>query len=205
MNADKNYDQEQMQKFLEDIEEYNIDSFLRGDYDRPFAEDAPAPHPGIVRPGFMLESALKALRALDDPELSHGAAVFLRFCVPLSRSERWGGSSSAWKEILRGALTPNMFARRIEASTDFSILLRWQKMNIVDDLSSTKSTANQRKKVKTSAGVGTYTALVNVEFDSREDDDKTHADKAMTIQFVIQKYNGVWLVDDAFLMPDKGN
>jgi hypothetical protein len=203
MNSDNNYDQEEMQSFLEDIEEYNIDSFLRGDYDRPFTEDAPAPHPGIVKPSEMLEAALKALRALDEPELNHGAAVFLRFCVPLSRNERWGGgrslststtlssSLSEWKEILRGALTPNMFARRIESSPVFSILLHWQRMSVVP-----VPTASTQRKNTTKFEFGTSSALVHVQFFIHEDDD-IHAQKAIMIQFDIQKYNGVWMIADA--------
>jgi hypothetical protein len=70
-----------------------IDSFLRGEYDRPYAEDAMAPHP-FLTPGTTVEAALRSLRKLDDPEPSHGAAVFLRFCAPLSRGERWGGGTT---------------------------------------------------------------------------------------------------------------
>jgi len=215
LNDFDEYDQEQMQKFLEDIEESNIDSFLRGDYDRPFAEDASAPHPGIIEPRQMLEIALKDLRALNDPELNHGAAVFLRFCLPLSRNERWGGGGgggggsnhstiSAWKEILRGALTPNMFAKRIEASRDYNILLHWQRMNINQDTSN----INHRKKSKSNYfGSSSTTKLVNVQFyledrnddddDEEEEEDKLEPNKAIIIQFVIQKHNGVWLIEDA--------
>ncbi|KAG7349251.1 hypothetical protein IV203_011848 [Nitzschia inconspicua] len=116
--------------------EYSIDSFLRGDYDRPFADDAVAPLPGLS-PKATVEQAFQALRQLDDPEPSHGAACFLRFCIPLRRGERWSPSTSdqvgtAWKELLRGSLTPTMFARRLRASQDFSTLLDWNKMDVTE-------------------------------------------------------------------------
>lgn len=115
--------------------EYSIDSFLRGDYDRPFAEDAVAPLPNLS-PGATVDAALRSLRSLDEPEPAHGAAVLLRFCVPLSRSERWGGSPSSgrdrWKELLRGALTPSMFANRLRASDAFSGLLDWQRLDVTE-------------------------------------------------------------------------
>jgi hypothetical protein len=115
--------------------DYSIDSFLSGDYDRSFADDAAAPLPGLT-PFATLDAALRALRQLDDPEPSHGAAVLLRFCAPLSRGERWGGSPSSgrdqWKELLRGALTPTMFARRIRASEQFSGLLDWTKLDVTE-------------------------------------------------------------------------
>mmetsp|Transcript_2385 Transcript_2385/g.3468 ORF Transcript_2385/g.3468 Transcript_2385/m.3468 type:complete len:325 (-) Transcript_2385:856-1830(-) len=97
-------DQEQ---FDEDAERevllnQSIDSFLRGEYDRPFSDDAAAPHPGLG-PSDVVDAALRSLRALDDPEPCHGAAVMMRFTAPLSRGERWGGgsTSSPWKGVLR--------------------------------------------------------------------------------------------------------
>merc|ERR1719158_1006098 len=102
--------------------EYSIDSFLRGDYDRNFADTAAAPLPNLS-PSDTVDAALRSLRDLDEPEPSHGAAVFLRFCVQLGRGERWGvendnnnnnnnngkvNTNAAWKELLRGALTPTM-------------------------------------------------------------------------------------------------
>lgn len=67
----------------------------------PFAEDAPAPYPKLS-PGATIDTVLRSLRQLDDPEPSHGAAVLLRFCAPLSRAERWGGEGTdPWKEVLR--------------------------------------------------------------------------------------------------------
>ena len=160
--------------------EYSMDSFLRGDYDKPFAENAAAPLPGLS-PRETVEMALSSLRQLDDPHPSHGAAVLLRFCAPLSRADRWGGggggsssssssssspfsslssgvdgqgrtgiknsknaafsysgggddsdSGYSWKEVLRGALTPTMLARRIRASPEFSGLLDWTSIDVTD-------------------------------------------------------------------------
>ena len=147
--------------------EYSMDSFLRGDYDKPFAENAAAPLPGLS-PRETVEMALSSLRQLNDPYPSHGAAVLLRFCAPLSRADRWGGGSSStplpfssgidtsgrtgtknenkstgfafndsdggysWKEVLRGALTPTMLARRIRASPEFSGLLDWTAIDVTD-------------------------------------------------------------------------
>ena len=115
---------------------FAIDLFLRGDYDHKFSDDSPAPHPGLT-PQKTVEAALFALRDLDDPEPSHGAAVLMRFCVPLSRGERWGDSSSnrisrngtrppsaSWKEVLRGAITATMLARRLRASEFLCLLGR---------------------------------------------------------------------------------
>jgi len=142
--------------------EYSIDSFLRGDYDRTFSEDAASPLPGLS-PRDTIDAALRSLRNLDDPEPSHGAAVLLRFCADLGRGERWGTATTttttrapnrnetnananprkprrgrsrssrvSWKELLRGALTPTMLARRIRASEDFSGLLDWTKLDVTE-------------------------------------------------------------------------
>jgi hypothetical protein len=75
-----------------------MDSFLRGDYHKSFSSDA-GPHPGLG-PGDTVHAALTALR---DRDSDHGAAVFLRFCAPLKRGERWGGGTvpDAWKEVMR--------------------------------------------------------------------------------------------------------
>ena len=112
--------------------EYSIDSFLRGEYERTFSEDAAAPLPGLS-PSDTVDAALRSLRDLDEPEPSHGAAVFLRFCAELGKGERWGTSGSAsptWTELLRGALTPTMLARRIRASEEYSSLLDWKRLEV---------------------------------------------------------------------------
>jgi hypothetical protein len=113
---------------------YAIDSFLRGDYNQPFADDAPSPHPGLS-PGATVEAGLRSLRDLNSPYPSHGAAVLMRFCLPLTRRERWGDSSrigrDPWKELLRGSLTPSMLARRLRAS-EFSGLLDWVKLDVTE-------------------------------------------------------------------------
>lgn len=112
--------------------DYSIDSFLRGDYDGTFSDDAASPLPQLS-PRETVENAMNSLRHLDDPEPSHGAAVLLRFCAPLSRGERWGSiRDDNWKEILRGSVTPTMLARRIRASPDFSCMLDFTKLDVTD-------------------------------------------------------------------------
>jgi len=163
--------------------EYSIDSFLRGDYDRSFADDAAAPLPGLT-PGATIDAALRSLRQLDDPEPSHGAAVLLRFCAPLSRGERWGGSPSSgrdqWKELLRGALTPTMLARRIRASEEFSGLLDWTKLDV------TEGTTGKKDIV----GVPSV-AYVNVALYFEDGMEPT------IFQFKLSRVGGVFLIDSA--------
>lgn len=161
-------------------EEYSIDSFLMGEYDRPFAEDAAAPHPGL-NPRETVENALYALRNLDVPEVSHGAAVFLRFCAPLSRSDRWGGSVSGkrseWKEMMRGALTPTMTSRRIRTSEQFSVLLDWERMDTTDGFSPEHRMGSTVAFVNCSLFFGTGDPVI--------------------VQFSLLRINEVWLIDSA--------
>lgn len=168
--------------------QYSIDSFLRGDYDRPFADDAVAPLPNLS-PGETVDAALRSLRNLDDPEPSHGAAVLLRFCVPLSRGERWGGSPTSgkdvWKELLRGALTPTMLANRLRASDGaFSGLLDWHRLDV------TEGTVTAQKDL---IGLQT-TAYVNAAL-YYDDDNNVEPD---LIEFKLKRFvGGVWLIDTA--------
>ena len=181
---------------------YAIDSFLRGDYDRPFADDAAAPNP-LWGPGKTVQVALRSLRALDEPTPSHGAAVFLRFSLPLSRGERWGdltstrtrssSSSSStpsvannrnpWKEILRGSLTPNMFARRLRASA-FAELLDWTRLDV------TEGTYSETKDL---VGVPNIAFVNAALFFSEEGVEPS------LVQFTLRKRAGVWLIDTARL------
>jgi hypothetical protein len=160
--------------------EYSIDSFLRGDYDQPFADDAAAPIPGLT-PGATVEAALKSLRQLNDPEPSHGAAVLLRFCAPLSRGERWGGSESIdeWKELLRGALTPTMLARRMRASQQFSGLLDWNRLDV------TEGAYTGRKDLVGLPSIAFVSAALY--FDE--------GNEPTLIQFKLRRIGGVWLID----------
>lgn len=197
--------------------EYSIDSFLRGDYDRPFEDDAVAPLPGLS-PGATVEQALRALRTLDDPEPSHGAACFLRFCVPLRRGERWSPppasssssdasatSAAAWKELLRGSLTPTMFARRLRASRDFSPLLDWTKMDVTEGAVTGKEDFCLEDSV----------AFVNAAFYfDRDDNDKNKSsnnngkntfNEATTapelLQIKLSRVGGVWLIESIQRIP----
>jgi hypothetical protein len=165
-----------------------IDSFLRGEYDRPYAEDAMAPHP-FLTPGTTVEAALRSLRKLDDPEPSHGAAVFLRFCAPLSRGERWGGGTTMdpWKNVLRGGLTPTMLARRLRAS-DFSVLLDWNKLDVTDGYSLKKDLI----------GLPTV-AFVNAAlyFGETEPGVGIGGGSVVIVQFRLRRIGGVWLIESA--------
>jgi hypothetical protein len=167
----------------EDLLGYAIDSFLRGDYNLQFADDAPAPHPGLS-PGSSIETCLRSLRQLDSPGPSHGAAVLMRFCVPLSRGERWGDSTRAgrdpWKEILRGALTPSMLARRIRAS-EFSGLLDWTSLDVTEGAYSLE---------KDLVGLPSI-AFVNVALFFGDGIEPS------LIQFTLRRVGGVWLIDTA--------
>lgn len=111
--------------------ERDIDAFLGGEYDRPFAPDAPTPHPGLS-PRATIEAVLSSLREPNKPEPSHGAAVLQRFCAPLSRGERWGGGSvqnDPWKEVLRYAYCSREWwcvtMSLIMCCTGHSISLQW--------------------------------------------------------------------------------
>jgi hypothetical protein len=167
----------------EDLLGYAIDSFLRGDYNLQFADDAPAPHPGLS-PGSTIETCLRSLRQLDFPGTSHGAAVLMRFCVPLSRGERWGDATRAgrdpWKEVWRGALTPSMLARRIRAS-EFSGLLDWTSLDVTEGAYSLE---------KDLVGLPSI-AFVNVALFFGDGIEPS------LIQFTLRRVGGVWLIDTA--------
>jgi hypothetical protein len=164
---------------------YAIDSFLRGVYDRQFADDAASPNPNYS-PGVTVEKALRSLRKLDDPEPSHGAAVFLRFCLPLGRGERWGDTSTvgrdSWKEVLRGSLTPSMLARRIRAS-EFSELLDWQRLDVTEGAYSTEELVGVPSIAFVNAAL--YFAADGI--------------VPSLIQFTLRKHAGVWFIDTARL------
>lgn len=167
-------------------EEYAIDSFLGGEYDRPFAADAAAPLPRHA-PSEIVEIALTALRDLDVPTTDHGAAVFMRFCAPLSRQDRWGNTSgkvSDWKDIMRGSLTPTMLARRIRASEDFSVLLDWEQLDVTEG---TKALPNEM------LGYDSTIAFVNVAFYFGD------GTAPSMCQFTLKMFNGVWLIDAAVM------
>ena len=251
--------------------EYSMDSFLRGDYDKPFAENAAAPLPGLS-PRETVEMALSSLRQLDDPHPSHGAAVLLRFCAPLSRADRWGGAGSSsssssssspfssltagadgqgrtgiknsknaafstgggdgsdsgysWKEVLRGALTPTMLARRIRASPEFSGLLDWTTIDVTDGAHwYNDGTEEDDDDDVTMFGVPSSIAYVNVAlyFNDNSDDrnggrrTKSRGENERSggnnrlgsspvtgtrmeptiLQFQLRRLNGVWLIDSA--------
>lgn len=162
--------------------DYAIDSFLRGEYDRPFAEDAAAPTPDYS-PSQTVEIAFENLRRLNEPDISHGSAVFMRFCCPLTRNDRWGGSSSSlshWKQIIRGALTPTMLARRIRSSQEFSALLDWTRLDTTEGMSVPESRLGMESSV----------AFVNAALYLGTGISPT------ILQVKLQKLSGVWLIDN---------
>jgi hypothetical protein len=184
--------------------EYGIDSFLRGEYDRPFADDAAAPLPNHT-PSEIVTIACKALRDLDIPTTDHGAAVFMRFCAPLSRGDRWGGnisglsvgtnvgtsvnggssiSSNSWKGIMRGSLTPTMFARRIRASEEFAVLLDWEMLDVTQG---TKAVPNEM------LGYESTVAFVNAALFFGD------GTTPSMCQFTLKMFSGVWLIDSAVM------
>jgi hypothetical protein len=168
-----------------DAYEASIDSFLGGEYSQPFAEDAAAPHPGLT-PSETLDCALRSLRRMDEPFESHGAAVFMRFCVPLTNSERWGLHLSSdldpWKTILRGALSPNMLARQLRASSSFASLLDWKRLDVSDGF----AIPSDRLEL----GVGATLAFVNAALYFEDGEPNI-------VQFTLRKIGGAWLIDDA--------
>jgi len=174
----------------EDSFEASIDSFLRGEYDREFAEDAPAPYPGLT-PGATIEAILQSVRHMDDPHPSHGAAVLMRFNVPLTRAERWGGGvkvEDPWKEVLRGAITPSMLARRLRAS-EFSGLLDWKSSDVTEGaLLSGKKNTTTRNLVDV---VVPSLAFVNAALFFG------NGIEPSIVQFTLRRVNGVWLIDKA--------
>ena len=121
---------------------------------------------------------------MDEPFDSHGAAVFMRFCMPLTNSERWGLSSELdpWKTILRGALSPNMLARQLRASSSFASLLDWTRIDVSEGF----AIPSERLEL----GVGTTLAFVNAALYFEEGEPSI-------IQFTLRKIGGAWLIDDA--------
>ena len=175
-----------------------VDSFLRGDHDRPFAADVPGPHPGLG-PGEIVDVALRSLRSLNSPEPYHGAAVLLRFCAPLSRSERWGGGGvgggggsgpgggsglDPLKEVLRGSFTPVMLARRLRASLPLAGLLDWDTLDVTEGLAVPDQTRER-------LGAGTTVAFVSAALFFGDGVEPS------IIQFGLRRIGGVWLLDTA--------
>jgi hypothetical protein len=92
--------------------------------------------------------------------------------------------SSAWKELLRGALTPTILARRIRASEEFSMLLDWSKLDVTDGAAMSLSSVRADDEVLSVAFVS---AALYFE-DGME---------PALIQFKLRQIGGVWLIDSA--------
>ena len=211
---DQNDDTEESLLLNQDqLLDYSITAFLSGEYDRDFAEDAPAPNP-LLTPQDVISSVLQSLRQLDDPEPSHGAAVLMRFCVPLSRGERWGDSSSfsinsnnsgrdgksrgasnpklRFKEILRGAITATMLARRLRSS-ELSVLLDWTSIDVSEGVYSVQRDDGVEIGVPSSSAL----AFVNAALYFEDGVEPT------LVQFTLRKINNVWLIDSAHISQKK--
>ena len=159
-----------------------MDSFLRGDYDKPLSPDAPSPIPGLS-PAKSIDLALRSLRNIDEPTPAHGAAVLKRFCLPLERSERWGDVSrpvNPWKQLIRGSLSPEMLARKLRDS-EFSALLDWSNLDVTEGAYSVETDL---------VGVPSV-AVVSAALHFGKGTEPT------IIVFTLQRLGGVWLIDSA--------
>lgn len=161
--------------------EEKIDAFLRGEYlveETTAAISGNAPMPNSqLSPAETVTSALYAIRDLDFPQKSFGAAIFSKFLTPLSRSDRWGSKSNSiteWKQLLRRSLTPNMLASNIRNSDIYNILLNWQSIDV------TQGVLEQ----------GDNISFVSVCFYFEEIE-------PVIFQFTLRKIRNMWLIDSA--------
>lgn len=160
-----------------------IDAFLRGEV-HELNVDSDAPKPNVMlSPSDVVRLSLHELRKFDESDPSH-AAVFNRFLAPLSRSERWGMShqKDPWKQVIRGALTPIMLARRIRSSP-LSVLLDWETLSTTDGFAVPQS--------RTELSTGNSVAFVNAALFFGDGVEPS------IIQFRLCKLSGLWLIDDA--------
>ncbi|CAM9571222.1 unnamed protein product [Phaeothamnion confervicola] len=104
-----------------------IDQFLSGEY-KGFTEASPKPRYGQT-PEDVVSAVLRALRDGDAPAPFHGAAVVQAFSVPVARRERLRPSNDPWRELMRGALTPRLLARRLRESR-FRVLGEWDRFEV---------------------------------------------------------------------------
>jgi len=101
---------------------------------------------------------------------------------------------SLWKEILRGALTPTMFARRIRASDEFSILLDWERLDVTDGMAVNPAYYAGREwdeGQRQLLGIGSTVAFVNAAMFFGEGVEPS------IVQFTLVRISGVWLIDTA--------
>lgn len=160
---------------------FAIDSFLRGSYDRPLV-NAPAPLPGLGA-AESIDLALRSFRKIDEPSANHGAAVLMRFCLPLDRSERWGDADrpmNPWKQVMRGSLTPAMLVRKLRAS-EFSGLLDWSSLDV------TEGSYSDETDLIGGPTVAVVSAALHF----------GHGTEPSMIIFTLRRLGGVWLIDSA--------
>ena len=167
-------------------------------------------------PGEILDRALRSLRHLDYPTSNHGATVFLKYCLPISKSDQWGAMSGTatknndneWTEIIRGSLTSAMLVGRLLTSPNFSILLEWDTLDVtegysVESSSITSSFGSTVAFVSAAMFVSSSSNNSNKYNDEQEIDKNVPSQSFNTkqpvmIQFTLRKQlGGTWLIDKA--------
>ena len=163
-----------------------INEFLSGDGLVTLPDNSPSPK--NMGPGEIVETALNSLRNMSTPDDAVGSAIFLRFCAPLQRTEKWGtkfggNTSEIWKEIIRGSITPSILYRRL-LSSSFSILFDWKSLSVTESYSYS-SFGRQVNMASTTV------AFVNVALFFEE------GVEPKLIVFTLKKIAGVWLIENA--------
>jgi hypothetical protein len=201
----------------EDDEDERIDMFLMGATMMAFdekSEDGLSMMHASLGPGETVDFALRCLRYPEDGSNNNVNSIFLQqFCVPLSRSERWGNgnnnNNNEWKEIIRGSLTPAMLTGRLLSSPNFSILLKWDRLDVTEGLSIPNNTKNysqylcynnNNENSNEDGNNNNYSSAVAfvsaAMFYSADEDSRTTGPPVM-VQFTLKKLRGLWLIDKA--------
>jgi len=109
---------------------------------------------------------------------------------------------STWKELLRGALTPTMLAKRLRASEEFSGLLDWTGLEITDHDDDCGGTARENggKRDTTTVYRNSNVACVDAALTFENNDEKTSERISVSppevYRFELAKMlGGVWLID----------
>ena len=92
----------------------HIDRYLDGGDSDWLLPTSPVPSPE-QRPEEVVRIVLKALKDTQ-PHEAHGAAVALRFSLPLAKSELEWEPPDPWRRMMRRAANPRMFARELKDS-----------------------------------------------------------------------------------------
>ena len=167
-------------------------------------------------PGDILDRALRSLRNLDHPTPNHGATVFLKYCLPISKSDQWGAMSGTatknneneWTEIIRGSFTSAMLVGRLLTSPNFSILLEWDRLDVtegysVESSSISSSFGSTVAFVSAAMFVTSSNNNYNNNYDEQEVDknipsNSFNTNQPVMVQFTLRKQlGGIWLIDKA--------